>query len=618
MSRDLAVSRGVPAEAPTPRPRRDEALGRLLGCPALLGELALRLLMHWDMNNWINLRHLTFGFVCFASVGPAGGCTNAGSDEDTDGTGAETGGSSTEDAPTTGSSEAGSGTGEGSTEGSDTTSALDSSSSSSSDTDDSGAPTIVEVDCRYEISPDLAVGVDYLCGDLMVPERRADPDSPEISVHFVRFFGPPEGTNATIYLDGGPGSAGQEFAGLPGVAIKTFAADGDFVVIAQRGTALSEPALMCEDTGGGPLANAEACREGHTADGVQLGSFTTPENADDVEDLRIGLDYTQWNLLGISYGTRLALEIMRRHPDSVRGAMIDGVVPADVNWDMRSDISFWQATQGIAAACAADTTCAETFGAYDQALLDMIDALNETPLEVGGPGAMVQLDGDTVAGVIFQLTYVTGFYPALPLMVTSFRDGNVEAISILLEAFLGGSGGDSIARAMHWSVKCSDLQNPELGPGIDIALMEASVPEPLATRAQNEYQVTLDLCADWPKPEPDPGLTMPVSSGIPTLVSSGAFDPVTPPGFAEHAAETLSASVEVVFANSGHGALTESECSQGIALSFLADPEAALTDLDTSCADEIGIGFVTTQEEFLGGLTPERQHAIATQIRRVP
>jgi len=61
--------------------------------------------------------------------------------------------------------------------------------------------------------------------------------------------------------------------------------------------------------------------------GVNLSAYNTQESAADIEDLRIALGYQQLNLYGVSYGSLLVLDTMRFFPQSVRSAVIDGVVP---------------------------------------------------------------------------------------------------------------------------------------------------------------------------------------------------------------------------------------------------------------------------------------------------
>ncbi len=473
--------------------------------------------------------------------------------------------------------------------------------------------------CGFTIDRALEEGVDYECGDLTVPQRRDDPTSVDIQVHFVRFFGSGNEPVATLYLDGGPGDTGQVIAGLPAKGIQGLAQAGDLVVVSQRGTAFSQPALMCPPPGdGSQVEDLLACADDLSAGDVDLTAFNTPENADDIEDLRLGLGYAQWNLLGISYGTRLALEVMRRHPGSVRATLIDGVIPPDVNWQTEVHVSFWGAIEGLSGACAADPLCSNAYGPLDQALLDMITNLDADPLVVGREGGrMVEITGTDAAAVVRQMMYVSSLYPIIPLVIASFRDRNLEPIQGLLEAFFGnGAPTGGIAQGMHWSVKCSDLFNPEIGPGIDATLMDAQIPEPLATLATVSHDDVLQLCAAWPKPAPEPGLATPVVSDIPTLVSSGSFDPITPPHFGETVGGSLSNAREVVFANSGHGALMGSDCATGMAVAFILDPQGVVDSFDTSCADAIDLQFMVTAQALLEGMTSDHKRAIRRQLRR--
>lgn len=155
---------------------------------------------------------------------------------------------------------------------------------------------------------------------------------------------------------------------------------------------------------------------------------------------------------------------------------------------------------------------------------------------------------------------------------------------------------------MHLSMKCDELFNPMLGPDIEDILSEAGVPEPITTYAKGRHEQIVGACELWPRRVSNGALPDPVDSAIPTLLSSGEFDPITPPAFATLAAASLTEATQVVFANSGHGAITESECSQNLLISYLLDPQAPL---DLQCSSEIELQFVTSQQEFLGQTKPE-------------
>ena len=362
-----------------------------------------------------------------------------------------------------------------------------------------------------------------------------------------------------------------------------------------------------------------ACRDDLESDAIELAAYTTVASADDIEALRVGLGYDEWTLLGTSYGTRLAQEVMRRNPSTVRAAVLDGVAPADINWDKRAYVSYWQAIQGLSEACMADAVCGDAFGPVDQALIDMIADLNAAPIVAGPPGQEMEITGTMAAGLVFRLMYFSELYPMIPLVITSFRDDDLAAIqTLLMLLFSEGSGvtDAGLALGMHWSVKCSDLYNPEIGPDLDVLLAEAAVPEPLADAARQRQAEVVEICDGWPKPDSDPSLALPIDADIPTLLASGAFDPITPPAYGQHVAAGLSQASVVVFASSGHGTLAQSDCAGEIVATFVADPDTGA--LDTTCAAEIPVTFVTSEEEFFGDRSPGQHLELVRRLTLSP
>ena len=64
---------------------------------------------------------------------------------------------------------------------------------------------------------------------------------------------------------------------------------------------------------------------------ADLMAYNTASNAADINDLRLALGYDQVNLWGGSYGTRLALGVMRDYPEGLRSVVLDSVYPPDVD-----------------------------------------------------------------------------------------------------------------------------------------------------------------------------------------------------------------------------------------------------------------------------------------------
>ena len=85
--------------------------------------------------------------------------------------------------------------------------------------------------------------------------------------------------------------------------------------------------------------------------------YSTPTLADDVADLATPAKTPKINLYGISYGTRWALEVMRRHPDIVRSAILDGVYPPQINGDQNEPEVVRSGLRAARRRCARDPIC---------------------------------------------------------------------------------------------------------------------------------------------------------------------------------------------------------------------------------------------------------------------
>ena len=176
-------------------------------------------------------------------------------------------------------------------------------------------------------------------------------------------------------------------------------ADRDVIFVDQRGTLHADPLLACpevdqfeNDTVDLPMAAAstttldtaayQACRDRLAATGVDLASYNTTENAADIADLRVAMGIDSWNVYGVSYGTRLALSLLRDHPEGIKSMVLDSVSPPVNNivdtWWSAPASSF----KAIFAACEAQPACAAAYPNLAADFTDTVNRLNTTPLVV--------------------------------------------------------------------------------------------------------------------------------------------------------------------------------------------------------------------------------------------
>lgn len=180
-----------------------------------------------------------------------------------------------------------------------------------------------------------------------VPENRSKKGGRTISLAVLRVKSVVEPSGPPVFLlAGGPGGSAIEQLRrhvTGGGKFYLTLMGGDVVAIDQRGVGLSTPNLDSEAIFSLPIdkpwesqATSAAMRETCLAEakrvralGVDLDGYDSVESADDVDDVRRAYGYEKIALFGESYGTHLALSIIRRHEQYIARAVMLGAEGPD-------------------------------------------------------------------------------------------------------------------------------------------------------------------------------------------------------------------------------------------------------------------------------------------------
>ncbi|MBL8157912.1 MAG: alpha/beta hydrolase, partial [Anaerolineae bacterium] len=166
--------------------------------------------------------------------------------------------------------------------------------------------------------------------------------------------------------------------------------------------------------------------------------------------------------------------------------------------------------------------------------------------------------GDTFASYVFNALYSAEIIPALPKSIYETRDGDYQFVSLMTTVVLQQL--PFVFLGMNTAVQCAEEFTFETASSLEGVVAEARPELQGFARRGLIDPALLPLCAAWGAGEPNAIDNEPVSSAVPTLVVSGEYDPITPPSYAEQAAETLSNSTVLSFPGVGHGAVFSSEC----------------------------------------------------------
>ncbi len=462
--------------------------------------------------------------------------------------------------------------------------------------------------------PQIDLGPDFECGYLTVPENRSNRDGRtiRIAVARVQATDPNPKPDPIVYLAGGPGGTGLASA-VQRVAA-SWNVDREVIFIDQRGTLKADPLLSCPEidtfsadavyeAATDPATRTQSgaatreCYNRFLAAGYDLGAYDTAENAADVADLRIALGIDEWNLYGVSYGTDLALQTARDHPEGIRSLILDSVVPPQTNLAN----GFWpNAAQGYEAlfdACAAEAACASAFPDVEAEFMSLVTSLAEQPRSVAVTDptteqpVTVVIDGYTFANLVVVASLIPGSIAKIPAMIHDLATGQG---TLAAEAVLAGRPPSGIVGyGLALGVFCSE-QVPFTSA--ELALSEAKSVLPnfpdavLSLLPQAPYMFS--DCVEWNIPKADDRVHEPARTDIPVLLLAGSLDAITPPSWAELAASTLPNGRLVTIPGAGHDVMIWSpDCAVPLMQSFLNQP----TSPDDSCIADLTVPpFVTT------------------------
>ena len=459
--------------------------------------------------------------------------------------------------------------------------------------------------CPFVLPEGYIQGENVDCGWLVVPENRSA--LPSRAIHLAVGIFHPEGgatqPGPVIYLSGGPGGSVLEFIRYTfedGFAW-VLEAGRDLILFDQRGVGVSKPALDCPNVDalvrdlsdrardGNPVSKQEAsdltldayraCGE-NLAQVADLEAYNSATNADDVNDLGLALGYDQIDLWGVSYGTRLALTMMRDHPEILRSVVLDSVYPPDADLYVESPANFDRSLNLLLDSCATNPVCDQNYPGLRTVFFDTIERLNAAPVTrtitdtFTGASYTGLFDGDAMLGFVFQVLYETEFKYLLPELIYDASQNNFAALDRIRGAMLAQRTATSLG--MMFSVQCHE-EIPFSSPGaFEAALAEYPEFAGVFGRAP-AGGLAYRVCATWDAGQADPIENQPVISDVPALVLTGEFDPVTPPAWGRHVAETLSNSYFFECPGVGHGASAQ-DCGRKLMLAFLGDPAVAPND----------------------------------------
>ncbi len=413
------------------------------------------------------------------------------------------------------------------------------------------------------------------CAFLDVPEDHSAPDGPKIAIHVAVLpaLARRKEPDPVLLFAGGPGQAASDLGRLA-EALSAIRRTRDVILVDQRGTGKSKT-LSCatldaprkDDDWADPRRTDETlAREDWTRCVAELKGNPRTQRTDDyvadLEHVRRALGVAQVNLWGGSYGSRVALRYMKRHPEVIRSVVLDGVAPTSLRLPNDVLVHTDQLLRERFAACAASPGCAEAHPDLERRLDGLLADLAARPATVSlrnpatGQPVQVTVNDRMLISLLWPLFYSPEAVRLVPQIIRQASEGDFSPLAATVAA-------QSI-RETEFSV----LQRVAVLCAEDMAGQS-----PLDSRRWGGIaRLFMDACQGFPAGKVEAEFFEPTVSSVPTLLISGSLDPVTPPSEAERAAKTLAHHRHVVVEGWGHIA-SPHPCVRRVVTRFFETPD---------------------------------------------
>ncbi|MEO6366269.1 MAG: alpha/beta hydrolase family protein [Luteimonas sp.] len=326
-------------------------------------------------------------------------------------------------------------------------------------------------------SPFATEAIEAQCTTLPVAENPAAPGGRKIALNIAWL---PATNDAEVepdpifFLAGGPGQAAVATYPQLDPAFKEARKHRHVILVDQRGTGESN-SLNCkagDDDATPALAaqQARTCRDslGKRAD---LRFYTTTDAVRDLDTVRKAIGAATINLVGVSYGTRVAQQYAMRHPATTRSIVLDSVAPNALylggvfarNLDDALALQFGR--------CSKDAACKSKLGDPRTQLDTLLATLRTDPPMVsyrdGTTGVMREerLQPGHVIGLVRMYAYMPMAASLLPIMVDDANRGHYEGL-MALSKMLASELEEAMAMGMQLSVLCTE-DGAQLRAGVE-------------------------------------------------------------------------------------------------------------------------------------------------------
>ncbi len=426
------------------------------------------------------------------------------------------------------------------------------------------------VSCWFEL-PDSH---EANCAKLLTPDESGGFSLPVV---VLRRSGVPQTGMPLLYLAGGPGGSGNISTNDISYWVDWHdqaKLQGDLVLVDRRGTGASTPKDRCPEywqfsrdtlsrdvslelelTQGlevlkSCLLPEDAQRTAHSPHRFQLQHYGSHHSREDLYALMSALNYKQWNVYGVSYGTRLALRLLQDERSSrISRVVLDSPYPLN-----KGSLVEWPALQ--------DEAFQRLFSAQpglEDNFFRALARLKQAPMTFsvrswyGDAPMKVVLNDHRLLSMSYSSLYDPYTAKQIPAAVEAVLAGRRAEIAALLEPFINYAFDPEFNPLVYFALECreSPIAEPE-----EYTLAVAQHPR---LGAYTKDLARFDVCRHLPLFEPEAGAFQSPVLDQALMIMAGSEDPITPLAWARELARQYPEAELRVYEGLGHSLVGSSE-----------------------------------------------------------
>lgn len=321
-----------------------------------------------------------------------------------------------------------------------------------------------QIPCPTVLPPDEVEGKTMICGVVTLPENYSKPQGRQIELTYalLKSTSLSPQPDPLLVLHGGPGASDISYLELFIPLYTPQRRSRDVILFDQRGSQYSGD-LACTPSSfilarvinapgnelarkfaqfakkyssplypdGKPLAALSICASILAGHGADLNQYTTTNNARDAINLASALGYEKVNLYGISYGTYLAMRMMRDHPQRLRSVVLDSTLPPQLKKYEVTPRNYEVPLLNLIEDCQNDSACNQAYPNLKTRTIALLAALDKKPI----PFSLPKTAGDknepksgtvtpaSIEVLVNAMNRDKRFPPFMPLLLTELEQG---------------------------------------------------------------------------------------------------------------------------------------------------------------------------------------------------